>query len=274
MLDKMLSAGEDTARIEAIYRTAIHEHTLLRDIPPLTLKQIIAAELHRIGLFEKAAHEDELGHMMISREMAQNIGAVWAIAGTGTYREPVTIVDNPLLRDKPWAMWMDKHRIDRAVGLIKQLTVLRTEVATDLESAIAENGPYFIYNGYNFQNAVLEEVITHEALLPKAKVRIISGDLKITVDQIKSFALPSDKALKGKGIAIVSHAPHLCRIVHMIERYQPFPVGTPLYLFPLPTPDLGKDEFSFMEIKGLLYYIFVAKDASEEAYPYRIFPFT
>ena len=274
MLQKTLRGEDDTARIEAIYSTATQEHTLLRDIPSLKLKQIIATELGRIHTFEEAALEDVEGHIIISPEIAQSIGAVWAIAGTGTYRKSVTIVDNPHLRDKPWAEWMDKHRIDRAIGLIKQLAVLRTEVAGDLGGEIADNGPYLIYNGYNFQNSVLEEAITHDGLLPTAKVNIIYGDLKITVDQIKSFAQPHDPALKGKGIAIVSHAPHLCRIIHMIERYKPFSVGTPLYLFPLPTPDSGKDEFSFMEIKGLLYYIFVAKDASEEAYPYRIFPFT
>lgn len=273
MLQKTLQEGGDTARIEAIYRTATHEHALLRSVPSEKLKQIIATELARIDTFEKAALEDVGGRVMITPEMAQNIGAVWAIAGTGTYREPVTIVDNPLLRDKPWAEWMDKHRIDRAIALIKQFTVLKTEVANDLQSAIAENGPYLIYNGYNFQNSVLEEAITHDNLLPKQKVKIISGDLKITVDQIKSFALPNDPDLKGKTIAIVSHAPHLSRIMHMIERHKPFPSDAKVLLFPLPTPEEGRDEFAFMEIKGLLYYMFVAGDASEEVYPYTTFPF-
>ncbi len=273
MLENSLSGRNDTARIEAIYRTATHEHTLLRDIPAVKLKQIIATELNRIDIFEKAALADMAGQMVISSKLAQSIGAVWAIAGTGTYREPVTIADNPLLREKPWAMWMDKHRIDRALALIKQLTAFCTEVEGGIQSAIRDNGPYLIYNGYNFQNAILEDALRQDELMPNSKVKIINGDLKITVDQVKSFALPNDKSLAGKGVAIVSHAPHLCRIIHMIERYQPFPAGTPLYLFPLPTPESGKDEFSFMEIKGLLYYIFVARDASEAAYPYSIFPF-
>lgn len=268
-----LHRENDTSRIEAIYRTVTHEHTLLRGIPVVKLKSIIATELHRIDTFENAAREDRDGHMMIPTDVAVNIGAVWAIAGTGTYREPVTIVDNPLLRDKSWAEWMDKHRIDRAIRLVKELTEINVEKVGERASETPYNGPYFIYNGYNFQNTVLEEAITLGHLLPSKKVKIIYGDLKITVDQIKSFALPRDPTLKGKAIAIVSHAPHLSRIIHMLDKYRPFPEGTILYLFPLPTPDSGKDEFSFMEIKGLLYYIFVAKDASENAYPYKIFPF-
>ena len=272
MLSGMLSVGEDTARIEAIYRTATHEHALLKNIPAEKLKTIIATELRRIDTFEESALKDVKGDIVITPETARTIGAVWAIAGTGTYREPVTIVDNPLLRDKPWATWMDKQRIDRAVALINEVALARGTPLKDLPQSIAKNGPYLIYNGYNFQNSVLENVIAQDKLLPKQKVKIISGDLKITVDQIKSFTLPNDPDLKGKAIAIVSHAPHLSRIMHMVERHKPFPSDAKVLLFPLPTPEEGRDEFAFMEIKGLLYYMFVAGDASEEVYPYTIFP--
>ena len=80
----MFSGGNNTARIEAIYRTATYEHSLLRDIPPLQLKQIIAVELHRIDIFEQAAREDDLGNVVISSQMAQSIGAVWTIQGNAS----------------------------------------------------------------------------------------------------------------------------------------------------------------------------------------------
>ena len=111
------------------------------------------------------------------------------------------------------------------------------------------------------------------SIIPKEKIKIIYGDLKNTADQIRTFELPDDPALVCKKIAIVSHAPHLSSILHMIDRYKPFPHGSIPYLFPIPTAKNGRDEFAFMEIKGLLYYIFIAKNASEDPYPYQLHHF-
>ena len=59
----------------------------------------------------------------------------------------------------------------------------------------------------------------------------------------------------------------------MIDTYRPLPAGSVPYLFPLATPEGGAEEFALMEIKGLLYYMLLTHDASENSYPYKLHHF-
>ncbi len=259
------------ARIDAIYRSALFEHPLYGKIDTKRVKKIISTALRRIDAFEDAAREDENNRLAIDFDVAKEIGAIWAIAGVGTYDEPVTANDNPQLIYRPWARWMDRDRIDHALLLAQKIARLQCPKVGPMEKPPSQYLPYVIYNGHDTQNAVFEKVIARgDSMLPKEKVKIIYGDLKITVDQIKTFKLPDDDTLAGKEIAIVSHAPHLCRIMHMINKYKPLPPGSVPYLFLLPTPGGGRDEFTQMEVKGLLYYMLLTEDASEDPYPYEL----
>lgn len=257
--------------IEAIYSVSVMEHPEFAQWNKEKIRRIIATELQRIDLFERAGAEDRDAHFKIRDEAAKRIGTIWAISGTGTYDAPVTAQDNKALAGKAWARWMDRDRINRSVLLAKRITQVRSGKDRVTNALMLKYTPYIVYNGYDVQNsAFLKAVANGTVMFPMEKVKVISGGLKTTGDQVRAFALPDDPALAGMDIAIVSHAPHLSRIIHMISAHKPFPPGVLPYLFPLATPHYGREEFTFMEVKGLLYYIFLAKDASETPCDYML----
>jgi hypothetical protein len=59
----------------------------------------------------------------------------------------------------------------------------------------------------------------------------------------------------------------------MLKRYPAaIPNGMKLRLFPIASPDSGKEEYATLEIRGLLYYIYLSPnhDADKESYSYTI----
>ncbi|MEK7143825.1 MAG: hypothetical protein AAB820_00640, partial [Patescibacteria group bacterium] len=141
------------------------------------------------------------------------------------------------------------------------------------KKAILESGPYIIYNGTIEENENVKEILNREGIImPPEKVMVIEEPIEKTVDQVKTFKLPEGAYMIGKEIAVVSHAPHLSRIIRMVNRYKPFPPDVKMKLFPLATPKEGKEEYIQKEISGLLYYIYVSDDhdAVKEPYSYEI----
>jgi hypothetical protein len=257
------------------------------------LKEIISVELARIDEFENVALLEQHNRFHISKETADTIGAIWILSGPGSYDEPFKPNDNPKLReDKPWLGWMDRDRILRGVGLARKIAEMRSGMPQDRSSAttiaekkehtkelISDLGPYIIYYGYEVENQKAREVIARDGMIiPPERLIIIDrtpeGEpLKVTSDQVRSFTLPDDPAIKGKEVAIVSHGTHLNRAFHMLNLYKPLPEGSKPYAVPVATPAEGREAFAKMEIAGLIRYSRIEpkekRTAAEEPYPYQ-----
>lgn len=142
---------------------------------------------------------------------------------------------------------------------------------------IAEYGPHIVYNGYQVETEKLEEVLVRPGfIMPMEKVKIIhvdpvKGAPVNTVDGAKKFKFPEGIVKAGQQVAVVSHAPHLARILHILNAHDYLPDDTVPYLAPLPTADDGRSEFALMEIRGMLRYIFLDHDAAEEPHEYELF---
>ena len=179
---------------------------------------------------------------------------------------------------------MDRARLNYSTFLARKLAGLRSETgeirgpiseATErkqqAKAVLSSYGPAVIYNGTEVENSVvLRTVAKPETIMPKEKVHILEGAIKRTTDQIKLFSLPEALHVAGKEIGIISHDPQLARITRMLNRYKTIPPDMTVRLFPLPTPPEGKEEYATMEIKGLLYYVFLSPDhdAAKEPYPH------
>ena len=270
-------AGHTTKQqIEKIYEDALAEHPEFRKIEKEKIIAIIKREWDRIASFE-AMGTRNAKHLEIDAEIANKIGTIWVFSGPGTYDQPFK--KNDKFREYPWAAWMDKIRLDHAALLAKKIAKARSGVPTGnlsqnpakVRSLIAKYGPYVVYNGFSEENLAFEKMLERGgAVLPAEKVKIIHADLETTVDQIKTFSLPDDPAVGNKEVALVSHAPHLDRILHMLSKYKALRRGSTPFLFPVATPKEGRTQFGEMEIRGLLYRIFLTKDATEEPCPYHL----
>mgnify|MGYP001578133396 CR=1 FL=1 len=267
--------------VDDIYTKAISDHRVLGEIPEAEVKSFVKDVIEEMNLLEKIGERDKR-LVDLPNEVIKDIEVIWVFSGPGTYDRPVK---EDRYKDYPWARGMDRARLNYAAQLARKITMARTnedfksplsaiEKTKQLtKKAILESGPYVIYNGTAEENENIKEVLTREGvIMPPEKVIIIEEPIEKTVDQIKTFKLPEGINMTNKEIAVVSHAPHLSRIVRMINRYKPFPPDTKIRLFPLATPDEGKKEYAQNEAIGLLYYIYVSDDhdAVEEPYHYKI----
>lgn len=233
---------------DKIYRLALEEHPEFEKIPELDIKQVIKTAVSEIEELEKMALRAE--------EVKGETLALWVFSGPGTYDDAFI---NDRYGDYSWTKGMDRARIAYAERLVHHI------------AEIAENYPTIIYNGSNLQNSVLRKVVKRKEIkIPSEKIMIVGENINNTVDQIKTFILPKHLHKPGFEIGLVSHAPHLMRIIHTLNHYKTIPKNMTIRLFPISTPEEGKEEFAVSEIKGLLYYIFLAKNASSVAYPHII----
>ncbi len=269
---------KEEVRINDFYDYATKRNEVLKNIPESEVKSFINEAVKEIDLLEETAERDKR-KFDLPNEIAKNIGAIWIFSSSGTYFEPKK---EDRYKNYPWADWMDRTRLNHAIKLARKITekvsgqdfkaplseIVLTKRKT--KEAILNYGPYIVYNGAPLENEAVARALTQEGtIIPKEKVDIIEKDIKNTIEQITTFKLP-DKFEKGKEIALVAHAPHLIRIVRMINKYKPFPEGTKTRLFPVPTPTEGKEEYAKMEVSGTLYYTHITKDATKEPYPYEI----
>lgn len=267
--------------VNEVYNGALAEHAEFADFDDIELKEIIYGALQRVVEFERKSRES----LDISREEAENIGTVWIFSGTGSYDEPFKAKDNPSLMTKAWMGGFDRKRIDRGVYLVRKIAEIRSgqdaskgSIANhqvrkeQTKELIAEYGPTIVYNGYPADTEFAESLLDRiGGIIPREKVKIIHGDLKVTTDQVKTFDYPDGREARDKEIVVVSHAPHLAtRVLHIANLYKPFVDDAIPYLFPVPSPENGRREFALMEIRGLLYYIYMKNDASKDPHPYKL----
>jgi hypothetical protein len=256
------------------------EHPEFEEVGEDRLRAIIDATLGRIALFEAAARR----RLAISPEVAENIGTIWVLSGTGSYDERFKGEDPPCFRDKLWMGGFDRARLSRGALLARKIAEVRSgrsavrgtmdnlpvrKAAT--KELIAQYGPAIVYNGYPCETEFVEKLLDRDGIvMPKEKVKIIHADLKVTTDQVRTFTYPDDPSARDKEVAILTHAPHLARVLHMANRYKPFAEGAVPYVAPVATPDAGRRDFALMETRGLLYYTYLRHDAAEKPHSYEL----
>lgn len=271
-------AQETRLVVTELYGQAIMEYPEYLKFPQEDITKLISNTINKITDLEDIGKEDANG-IETDINILKNIGAVWIFSGPGTY-------DNPTKDDKynkfEWAKGMDRKRLNHGALLARKITEAKcgqhlsgsmveiNQRKQQTKQMIRYYGPKIIYNGTQLENDTVINVLSREGVvIPRENVNTIYGNIKTTLDQVKTFKLPV-KLNTNEELAIVSHAPHLVRIMHMVNKYKPFPGGTKVRLFPIPTIESGKNEYMYMEILGLLRYVYLDKKSTYEGYPYKL----
>jgi hypothetical protein len=184
--------------------------------------------------------------------------AVWVFSGPGTF---LKALEN---NEQNFTRWMDRYRILYGLNIVKKVTAKKLKKSSGeiTKQDILENGPLFIYNGTEEENKDLRAALNHElSILPSEKVIIVDQvkidgtiqEIENTLDQIKSFP----KELVGKQItnriAIVSHAPHIARILRYFEEFKLFPETVTVEVFSL-TPIHSEALYMHEEMEKIWQY--------------------
>ncbi|MFA6423047.1 MAG: hypothetical protein WCW17_01190 [Patescibacteria group bacterium] len=188
------------------------------------------------------------------------IKAIWVLAGSGTYLKPLT--DSPSDRQNLGNEWyhnLDKERLNFAAEIINNISKLR------------DNAPMLIYNGIDIQNKdLLKAARAQKFPIAKDNIFIPKGKIIRTLDQINFFNFPGNFELKkGDFLGIVSHTPHLSRVLRIMSKHKNRFKGINLVLLPINIKNVeGEKKLTEAEITGILDYI--AQDlANIEPYPYK-----
>lgn len=284
---------EENASVVAAYNYACMRNSGLRDLPKDQLEQFIHELIREVAAFDHAAHQNSRG--IVPKYIAEKIGAIWVFSGPGTY-ENATKDDR--YAQYPWARWMDRDRLAYAALIARKISeakgvqdVTGRGLGTlavhkaETKHLIALHGPQIIYNGTVLENASVRSVLEKEradgmrphtgVIIPSEKVMILPDPVRNTTEQVSTFCLPSDFT-SSQELVLVSHAPQLPRILRTLQRYRPFPAGTRIRLFPLPTPAAAGNEYFNIEVSGTLFYCLLDRDSdgqpiiAREPYPYKV----
>ncbi len=244
-------------------------------IPNATVQEIIRNAASEIEKLEEAA-KPQNALSALTPQIAEDTVALWVFSG------PDDKNDKDRYRHIPWAHGMDKARLDYAAWLERKISEIRmpsqpkTQEKGQIRQEIDQTremikmvGPVIIYNGSDPLNENLNSELQKDIIIPKNKVAIEGSGIVNTVDQIKDFVLPTGLHQPGKEIGIISHAPHLMRIAHMLNRFQTLPKDMKVRFFPIATPKNATQEYSELETMGLLFYI-ANGSATKDTYQYTI----
>jgi hypothetical protein len=206
--------------------------------------------------------------------------AIWVTSGSGTVKKPVTNAPGDAPNREPgkeWCQGSDKVRVLHAINIIEKISLANSGIKEESSSReepdiIKEFGPYLIYNGVEEQNLdLLDEVKKSNIKFPIEKIYIPEGEISRTVDQVINLRFPPDLDFATEDrIGVVTHAPHIARVMRMVNRYKTIPKQTVVRAFPIKFPKPENElEFAIGEIMGVLGY--VSRDqATLEPYPYII----
>lgn len=270
-----------------LYEQALRERPEYKDIPEAEMLSLISSVAEEIRILEEVGEREAPRLDKLPLEEAKKIAAIWVLSGVGTYDIPLKPKERDVYKQIPWIQWADRERLNHAAILARKTAEARSgrnfdkgslenvaERKEKMKAVIGEYGPDIIYNGTPLENETVADVLAREgAIIPEGKVSIISGTevhpIVNTTDNIKTFAFPHP--LKpGEELAIVAHGPHLVRVMRIVNKFRPFPEGTKVRLFPLPTAPEGKEQYRDMEILGILNYVYRKKEATAEPYPYTV----
>lgn len=222
-------------------------------------------------------------------EEAQQIKALWIISAPGTYFEGRK---NDRYKDKQWALWADRQRINYAFGVARKIAEVKSgrkiegNLPAEME-ALTQYAPLVVYNGRPDENAALTEAVDVPWLripeglgYPKDQVYIINpltnprfnNEQYSLLDQISSFHLPRNFKLDDEDIiGVIAHAPQAVRLLYSLNASpEAFPAGVKVKVLPLPTPKSGIPEYPIQEIRGTIYNHFIVNPpaAAAVAYPH------
>lgn len=247
-MERVDGLGNVPTEVAEVFKDAPLQLGKFRSVDVARLEAVTSRALTLVGQLEKVARRPNIP---LLPDEAGKIKALWVLSGPGYFDEPFK---DDRYKKKPWARWMDRRRVGYALGLIRRL-----------------GHPFLIYNGRDDENA---RVLTGLGRMgvPQERVHIISAGIDNTLDQVRSFRLPEGVLLRpGDVIGIVSHAPHLARVMYMLAHYnEVVPPGVMVRLFPLPTPESGREEYARMEVRGILHHVFISHDAEEEPHPHTL----
>lgn len=253
--------------------TAREEIPLLRSISNETLLPLIKTLLEEISFFQKTAE------LPIPPTALERLRFIWCFSGPGTYHAPTKI---DTYTKYSWARNMDRSRLQRAATIMRKAAEVKlgrkfspNTPAEVFTTAMRQHAPHLFYNGMPEENAAVRKVLADmDTAIPAENVHVFDiqkplGKIVRTIDQIREFTLPPDLSFRrGDQFGIISHAPHLPRILRMINQYRPIPEGFEVVLFPVPVIPSGFQEYTELEVKGTLRYIFDFHQATVEPYPY------
>ncbi|MCX6757314.1 MAG: hypothetical protein NTZ44_00275 [Candidatus Nomurabacteria bacterium] len=248
----------------------------ITNIPIKSVQEIIKDSTMEIERLESVGNP-KYALEKLTPEIAKNTVALWVFSG------PDDNNDKDRYKHIKWAHGMDQARLNYAALLERKMSELcepetsigkgpmnMSEKIQKTKELIERSGPTIIYNGSDPLNTNVENSLKQERMIiPEKKVFIDGKGIVNTVDQIKDFSLPEELHQKNKEIGIISHAPHLLRIMHMLNKYQTLPKDMTIRLYPISSPIGGNQEYAELETMGLLYYI-ANKNATKESYPYII----
>ncbi|MBI4085843.1 MAG: hypothetical protein HY433_01200 [Candidatus Liptonbacteria bacterium] len=269
---------------DELYRKALADHTDYGNLPESEIKALITEIAQEIKQLEEVG-EKEKARIEMPAETAKKIGAIWVNSGVGTYDTPLKEKERGVYKNLPWIQWADRQRLNHAAILARKVAEARSgenfdrgslasikERKAKIKEMIGRYGPKIIYNGTELEDDTVADVLSREGtIIPEDDVIIIRGSVERpiinTLDTVKTLKLPPEFR-DDQELAIVAHAPHLARIMRMLNKQPPFPRTTKVRLFPVPTPEAGKKEYAELEILGILNYVLRRGVAEKESYPY------
>lgn len=269
--------------VDRAIQYAFNRNSSLLDIDYEKVSTLAENAVLEMAQFEEIAVTRPL-RIPETAEEAKKIKAVWDLSGAGTYLKEF---QDDRFKNIPWLGWTDRRRLNYSGALVRRLTEkitgrsyevplgkkLTQEQIEGIKSDIEKFGPFLVYGATPEQNQDLEKELEEQGVvIPKSKVHITSDKIVNTIDQIKTFNLPEHMQMQqGDILALVAHAPHMVRILHMMNRFKNhFPEGMIVQPHPLPSPPSAGTDYSMMEISGLLHYTLVSGDSAEEPYPYQV----
>lgn len=220
-----------------------------------------------IGVLNQMEAAAQNPHLPETKEEAEKIKALWVISAPGTYFQARK---NDRYKDKPWALWNDRQRINYAFKIGRKM------------EALTQMLPLIVYSGRPDEAAAISEAVRTPWLripqgleYPRDKVFLINPSLiDNAIDQIKTFRLPPALEIgPGDEIGLVIHAPQAVRFLYALACFKDIvPKGVSIRAFLLPTPKGGFPEYPLQELRGTVANRFIASPAfaPEQPYPVKI----
>lgn len=247
--------------ISLICDRAIAKHPVFWASKRDKLNNLISNILDEIIVFEEMSSIP----LSFSKKKAKNILAVWCVSGSGSLTE--NFIDSPSdnkYKNKDWYAGSDRIRLRYCESIILAIAKVKSGQKKELSFAeeielAREYGPHMIYNGIQKQVLTLLEESRKTFAVPKEKIYIPKGKIANTLDQIKKFSMPAYISEKKGQLIVISHSPHLSRILRFMKKYEHKFKGLTIGVIPIPVGN--STGFIEAELSGILDYIAMGESA-------------
>lgn len=212
-------------------------------------------------------------------EEATRIRAIWVKSAHGTYLQETK---EDRFKDKEWARWNDRDRVNYALSIARSITELRSGQALtgnweEDRRVILEYGPRIVYAGRWDENRDLKEASSDplhyfpsDRPYPTENFLIIDGQIDNSADVIRHFKMPETYQPRfDDEIGVVSHSPQGVRFLFMLQQLESkFPRQATVRMFPIPAPEGSFPEYPIQELRGAVFYRFISKPQLAADIPY------